>query len=202
MITTDKTIGLILSGGAGQRMSGQDKGLVEFRDQPLVVHVINALRPQVNDLVLCVHRNQARYACLNNKVAMDASIEFEGPMAGIVAAIKDPALVETIANSTYLAVSPCDVPFLGNDHVARLKSAIEKRDCDVAVAHDGTRRQNLHCLIHAPRCTKSLTQFYLDGGRAMHRWFKTVNSVDVDFSDQKKSFYNINSESDLERAGI
>lgn len=183
-------------------MSGRDKGLVEFRNQPLVVHVINALQSQVNDLVLCVHRNKEQYASLSDKVVMDASIEFEGPMAGIVAALKEPALAETIANSTYLAVSPCDVPFLEKDHIARLRSAIEEHDCDVAVAHDGTRRQNLHCLIHAPRCANSLVEFYLDGGRAMHRWFKTVNSTDVDFSDQKKTFYNINSESDLKSAAI
>lgn len=36
---------LLLAGGRGQRMGGQDKGLIEWRGQPLIAHLHEVVRP-------------------------------------------------------------------------------------------------------------------------------------------------------------
>ena len=37
--------GLVLAGGLGRRMGGVDKGLQDFRDEPMVAHVVRRLAP-------------------------------------------------------------------------------------------------------------------------------------------------------------
>ena len=80
--------GLILSGGMGRRMGGVDKGLVTFRGQPMVQHVIARLQPQVGSLILNANQNQAAYAALGYPVIADSHNEaqeaFAGPLAGLL----------------------------------------------------------------------------------------------------------------------
>jgi molybdopterin-guanine dinucleotide biosynthesis protein A len=66
----------------------------------------------------------------------------------------------------------------------------------VCIAHDGNRRQNLHCLIKR-QAWQSLIDFFDNDGRAMHRWLAEVNAVDVDFSDESNAFLNINTTEQL-----
>ena len=40
--------GVILAGGQGRRMGGQDKGLIPYRERPLIEHIISLLKPQVD----------------------------------------------------------------------------------------------------------------------------------------------------------
>ena len=51
--------GLVLAGGQGSRMGGVDKGLQPFRGQPLALHALQRLAPQVGALPLSdVERGQ------------------------------------------------------------------------------------------------------------------------------------------------
>ena len=43
--------GLVLAGGMGRRMGGEDKGLVTLAGRPMVAHVLDVLRPQVGPLL-------------------------------------------------------------------------------------------------------------------------------------------------------
>ena len=44
--------GLILAGGRGSRMGSIDKGLAPLGNQPMVQHVIDRLKPQVQRLLI------------------------------------------------------------------------------------------------------------------------------------------------------
>jgi len=76
---------LILAGGRGQRMGGRDKGLVEWRGQPLVAQVQAAVRPLTDDLVISCNRNAPRYAQWADQLVADEQPDFPGPLAGILA---------------------------------------------------------------------------------------------------------------------
>ena len=191
MTTPNNMLGIILSGGAGKRVGGRDKGLIELDSKPLVQHVLERLAPQVTETVICIHRNEDRYARFGVSLVLDESIAYEGPMAGIRAALKRFVESDKQSEFEYFAVSPCDVPSLEGRHVERLLAAMIESDSDCAVAHDGNRRQNLHCLFQR-RVVESLIAFYDQGGRAMHRWFEEVQCTDVDFSDRADCFQNLN----------
>lgn len=94
---------LLLAGGRGQRMGGQDKGLVEWHGEPLIVHLHRKVRPLTDDLIISCNRNRERYAPFADRLVSDDEEDFPGPLAGIRAGLK-------AARHTHLLVLPCDVP--------------------------------------------------------------------------------------------
>ena len=182
---------IILSGGRGSRLGGIDKGLQLLDDKQLIEHVINAIQPYVDTVVISINRNQHEYEKLNYLTVRDeATGSFNGPLAGILST----STVLKNKSFKYYLVSTCDCPLLPNNYTEKLLSEIGT--ANVAVVNDGKRRQNLHCLIKTSAIS-SLQQFYNEGGRAMHHWLRKINAVDVDFSAQAKCFKNINTREQL-----
>lgn len=56
--------GLLLAGGRGMRMGGLDKGLQPLHGEPLALHVLRRLAPQVDSLVISANRHLGAYAAL------------------------------------------------------------------------------------------------------------------------------------------
>ena len=211
-------VAIILSGGAGRRFGGLDKGLQNYKNKPLIEHVINALEGQVSTFILCVNRNQDSYLKYGCPLVEDmehrstiwegashegashegASHEgaFNGPMAGVNAAAAFIENSELGKNTSHVLLSSCDSPALPENYVAKLLEQLSSSGESVAVAHDGERRQNLHSLIKID-ALPSLRKYYSAGGRAMHRWYQEIGMVEVDFSDQPEAFLNINSPEQL-----
>ena len=117
-------------------------------------------------------------------------------MSGITSVLKDCLLGST---ADQVLISSCDAPHLPLNLRDKLQAGLTSYGLvsDVAIAHDGERRQNLHCLIRR-QAWQSLIDFFDDGGRAMHRWFAEVETADVDFSADRKCFLNINRSEQLE----
>ena len=199
---TQTSVALVLAGGEGRRVEGADKGLLPLGGQPLVEHVINRLSPQVSHIIISSNRNVKTYQEYGYTVVSDVACpppdsekrgsKFEGPLAGIYSALKliesEPDLYQQV---TQLVCVPCDTPHLPSDLVTRLEH-FKTPQTVACVAHDGERQQNLHCLI-SRNAWESLQTFYLNGGRAIKEWFKTVKTERVDFSDVASSFQNYNS---------
>lgn len=189
----DNVLAAILSGGAGQRLNGMDKGLYPYQSKPLIEHVIKSLSPQVNNTIICANRNIDKYQQFGFKVVRDRDqTNYQGPIAGILAALNFITASNGMDHISALVIAPCDAPKLPANFVSRLLVT----QATLAVAHDGHRSQNLHCLI-ARQHWGSLQKFYADGGRALHRWFSQHDAVCVDFSDEARSFVNMNSEGDM-----
>ncbi|SIQ09445.1 molybdenum cofactor guanylyltransferase MobA [Aquipseudomonas alcaligenes] len=113
---------LLLAGGRGQRMGGQDKGLVAWRGQPLIAHLHGVVRPLTNDLIISCNRNAEHYAAYADRLVSDAESDFPGPLAGILAGL-------AAARHDWLLVLPCDAPLI--DH-ALLQALREATDYDTA----------------------------------------------------------------------
>ncbi len=183
------TAAIILSGGAGTRLNGVDKGLQQYKDKFLIEHVILALEPQVDSIYLCANRNLNTYLQMGYQVVPDQKQNYQGPMSGISSALKT-AIIDSDVQQ--ILVSSCDAPHLPSDLREKLQdSLIDSLSADVSVVHDGKRQQNLHCLIKR-QAWSSLISFFDSGGRAMRRWFSQVNTVHSDFSDSANCFINLN----------
>lgn len=183
--------GVILAGGQGSRMGGVDKGLVEVGGRPLVAHVLAALSPQVDRILISANRNLATYRALGHPVVTDADAGFQGPLAGMAAALMN---VET----EYAVFVPCDGPRLPPTLVARLFTALREADAEVAVPHDGERLQPAHGLLRAA-LRERLGMDVADGERRIARWFRGRNTVEVDFSDAPEAFLNVNTPEERDR---
>ena len=68
--------GVILAGGEGRRMGGQDKGWITLRDKPLVEWVLERLQPQVETVIISANRNLDRYRALSVTVVQVNAPEY------------------------------------------------------------------------------------------------------------------------------
>jgi len=187
-------VGVILSGGAGKRMQGADKGLQLYQGKSLLQHAIEGIENQVSSLVICANRNIAQYQAHGYEVIQDKHKNFEGPLAGISAALGH--LLDKKNSANYALITSCDTPMVPSDYANRLLNNID--DKAVAAAHDGVRRQNLHCLIKR-EVWAELIESFKQGERAVWQWQDCIGLNEVDFSDQAQAFTNFNTLDDLNR---
>ena len=181
--------GLVLAGGMGRRMGGVDKGLQRLQGRPMVQHVIERLAPQVDEVLLNANRNTDVYARFAYPVVPDQWSDFPGPLAGVHAGLQ-------VSAHPLLVTVPCDSPFLPADLVFRLWTALTVQGAEIAVATTDGRLHPVFCLCRRS-VLPNLEDFLKGGGRAFHRWYGTLNRVDVPFDDVAAAFENINTPAEL-----
>jgi molybdopterin-guanine dinucleotide biosynthesis protein A len=184
--------GVILAGGRARRMDGQDKGLLVLQSRPLIAHVIEAVAPQVDRLLINANRNLAHYRRFGYPVISDRIADHAGPLAGILAALQQ-------SDSPYLLSVPCDSPRPPSDLRARLLSALLEADAEIACVHDGNRLHPVFALLRQDLASV-LDAALQQGERAVQGWFRSRRLVEVDFSDCAECFANINTVEELQRA--
>jgi molybdenum cofactor guanylyltransferase len=191
-INKSQITAVILAGGQGRRLGGQDKGLVEFENKKLIQHVLDKITPQVDSVMINANRNQENYAEFGHKVISDDLSDFQGPLAGFAIAMQS-------SKTDYILTMPCDGPHLPDDYVARLmaKSTSEK---SIIVAHDGKRLQPVHALIPVS-LIDSLLAFLNNGDRKIDLWYAQNTMVTADFSDKPEVFFNVNTEEQRQQKG-
>ena len=191
MLNKHNVTAVILAGGKGRRMDGKDKGLVELADRPLIEYVIDAIKPQVETIILNANRNQEQYSHYGYPVISDALLDYQGPLAGFISALKS-------STTSHIATLPCDGPFLPKDLVERLIFALTNNEAEIAVAHDGDRMQPVYSLIPTT-LINSLSSFLDTGERKIDLWYKQHRVALADFSDCPETFRNINTAEQRDR---
>jgi molybdopterin-guanine dinucleotide biosynthesis protein A len=190
---TPPVTAILLAGGEGRRMGGQDKGLIPLRDKPLAEWVLSRIRPQTSEILISANRNLEAYEALGYPVVRDKTEGYVGPLAGIARGLLD------AKNDLVLSV-PCDTPFLPDDLVARLYAALSNGDHDLAVPLAAGRTQNAICLMHR-NVGSNLATFLSQGGRKVMDWQAGLKLAVADFSDEAGYFVNINSPEQLAALG-
>lgn len=175
---------VILAGGQGSRMDCKDKGLVKFCNKPLIAHVIEKLLPQVESIIINANRNTADYEAFGYPVIADSMNNFQGPLAGFMAAMD-------AVTTQYMLCVPCDGPMLSDELVVRLANQLLEENAEIAAAHDGNRLQPVYVLI-STQLKESLAQYLQSGERKIDQWYAHHQLSVVDFSDSPDTFININ----------
>jgi len=183
--------GIILAGGKGRRMDGLDKGMVEFRNMPLIEHVLHRIAPQVDALMINANRNFDFYAASGLPVVPDERLDFAGPLAGIEASLSK-------APTPLALIVPCDTPFLPTDLVTRMIDVMHKEQADVVIPDDGEREQPLICLMKTS-LKESISRVLDANSPKVRDWLALQNLAWADFSDQHEAFANINDAETLEK---
>lgn len=184
-MNTRSVTAAILAGGAGRRLGGRDKGLEVLAGRPMIAYVIERIRPQVENVFIVANRHADIYATYAPIIADDAP-GFLGPLAGIASAL---ARCKTV----WLLTASVDVPAPPLDLTARLIDGVG--DKDIAVAHDGERRQPLFALYSAQLVDSA--KGALERDLAVWRWQDEHNAIDVDFSRDRDEFRNLNTLEDF-----
>jgi len=175
---------VILAGGRGRRMGGLDKGLIDLAGKPMIEHILTAIAPQCETIIINANRHIERYAEYGYPVLKDELDDFQGPLAGFATALEH-------ATTPLVLTLPCDAPFVPNDLVQRMALAMQQAESDITVTHDGDRLQPVYALIKTS-LTTNLKEFLAKGERKIDRWYALNNTTQVNFSDVRKMFDNIN----------
>ncbi len=184
-----KMTALILAGGLATRMNGVDKGLMPLQHKPLIQHVIDRLKTQVDEIIINANRAITKYQALGYTVLQDYHHDFIGPLAGFSLGLGH-------AQYDYLLIVPCDSPLLPPNLAERLLAAIIEHDAEIAVAMSTGVTHPVFCLCKK-NVLPTLSAYLENGGRRVSTWQKSLKYIEVDFSDYEDAFINLNTLEDL-----
>lgn len=172
---------VLLAGGRGQRMNGQDKGWVTWQGHALIEHMHAVTRPLTDDLIISCNRNHHRYRPLADTLVSDPTQEYPGPLAGIISALH-------VARHPYLLVLPCDAPRIDQQLLMQLHSQAGRRP--VMFKHQG-HWQPLFSLIPTALCS-SLETLWSAGERSPRQALLKLNPIAIHCaaSDQRLANFN------------
>ena len=172
---------LLLAGGRGQRMGGQDKGWVRWGEHALIEHVQRVARPLTDDLIISCNRNQERYGTLADQLISDPGDDFPGPLIGIIEALK-------VARHPYLLVLPCDAPRIDHQLLQRLHQHAGERP--VMIRQDGYWQPLFSLLPTA--LLPQLQQQWQAGQRSVQRALRELDPIALDYPGDDPRFSNFN----------
>lgn len=193
---------IVLCGGRGKRM-GQDKGLMVFEDEPLIVQVLENASEFADEIVLVLRNKeqQAAYECILEKqdfqekvrICTDA-VEDQGPLVGICAGLK-------CITADHALVIPCDSPFIPQAFIKNIFKYYNMiYDAVVPEWPDG-KLEPLHA-IYNKRITSQIANIYKEGTRDVQ---SLLLDIDVRYvpvyslDETAQSFLNLNYPEDLDK---
>jgi len=198
-VATPDITAVILAGGRGRRMYGQDKGLMMLQNRHMIEHVLKKIEPQVGKMIISANRNQERYQELefDAEVLSDEPLDggaedkYFGPLAGIATALKH-------ITTPYLLCVPCDTPDLPDDLVQQLWTRMQQKESDLTVVRDDDRMHPTISLMKR-EVLPSIEKYLARGERKMEFWVRDLRFSEVDFSKQTETLTNINTPFDKEQ---
>lgn len=185
---------IILAGGQANRMGGAGKGLIPLLSKPLVQHVIERLKPQVEEVLVNANRELKQYEAFNLPVLKDEYADLIGPLAGFSLGLKH-------CKHDYLLTVPCDSPLLPDDLAARLMHALVHKEADIVVAKSAGHTHPVFCLMKKT-VLPSLLTYIEQGERKVSAWQKSLKYEDVEFNDCSEAFVNLNTVEELEALAL
>lgn len=192
LVNSENITGIVLAGGRATRMGGHDKGLLQLGNRYMIQHIVDALRPQVQQVIINANRNQTEYAQLTQCIVVKDIIgDYAGPLAGIATGLQ-------IAQTEYVLFVPCDSPFITDQLANRLYTILHEHQAEICVANDGQRIQMVFSLIKRD-LLGDLISFLQMGESKVSKWYERHHWVTADFSDMPTLFLNINTPQDYEK---
>ena len=193
-----KPLGVILAGGQATRMGGGDKGLRQVAGQPLLDHVLERLRPQVDRIALNANGDPARFATYDLPVLPDSLPDWPGPLAGVLAGMDWAAAQGADAVVSVAA----DTPFFPRDLVAQLQAAAGTSGLALAATREGGKLWRHPTFGLWPVALRDDLREALKGGlRKVVLWTDQHSAGTAEFATEPfDPFFNINTPDDIATA--
>lgn len=187
---------------AGAAAPQVPKPLVALDGRPLIAHVIDRLRPQVDRLAISANGPPEPYAPFALPVLADPLPGRRGPLAGILAGLDH---LPRMGPRAVMVSVPADTPFIPADLVARLlarhletggvvHAASGGRAHPVVALWPAAARQSIAAALEAgePRVMRLVAEL----GAVSEDWPANAEGREAD------PFFNVNTTEDLETARL
>lgn len=195
---------IILAGGFSSRI-GQDKSLLELNGKPLIKHVVDAVKPIVDEIIIVTSSQEradqyAKVTGTHVKFVIDID-DAKGPLIGALTGLQQ-------ATGKYSLLLPSDAPFVSREVIELLfdlcpgRSAVVPRwpntDIEPLQAVYNTRIA-LEAAKIAVSEGKQKVSDMLDIMQGI-RYISTLVIQEID--PDLKTFFNINTPIDLKKAEV
>lgn len=189
--------GIVLAGGLSRRL-GRDKAVEPIGGEPLIARCIGRLSAVADEIIVvvnCIERGEQLLLPPACRVAVDVYAD-SGSLGGIFSG------VSAMGNEWGVVVA-CDMPFLNIALLKYMLSLHERFDAVVPVL-DG-RPEPTHAL-YSKACLPHIERRLQAGDLKIARFFddvsvRYVSQKEVDAHDPDHlSFFNVNTQSDLDKA--
>ena len=186
----------VLGGGPSKRF-GSDKGQVLVNGRSLIDWVLERLLPLSDDVFLQLVPNaKPPKGVKGARIFFDSAEGKKGPLGGICGALQN-------ARYHKVFVVACDMPFLNLSLLRYMQTLAASYD--VVIPRIGLLTEGLHA-IYSKACLPFIEEQLQKGDLRIVRFFPRVRvryveqeEIDI-FDSEHRSFFNINTEADLEKA--
>lgn len=183
--------GLVLAGGEGSRMHGQDKGRLPWRHGTLVSHAAQRFYTLNLPVIISANRNLERYTEEGLQVVTDHREGYQGPLAALEAGLKE-------IKTSWLFAIPCDNPALTENLMMQFWK-LKPSSARAIYARCGQYRHPICCAIHQS-CLLELSAFLDTGQRRVMDWWDHIHASAIDLGeDQEAYFANTNTPEEFAR---
>ena len=185
MIDKNNITGIILAGGKSSRM-GTDKGFIMLNGKPFIEHIIEAMKPLVNHIIIV--SNNLDYDVFNLKRVGDI-IEDAGPLAGLYSGLYHS---ETENN----LVLSCDVPLINS---VVLNKLIDSFDDNKEVVQLQSQGKMLPLIaMYKKHCMHQCLELLQKGERRLITAVEQMNTKTIELDSELEQYIgNINTTSQL-----
>jgi len=191
---------ILLAGGLGARLGGQDKATLLLAGEPLLGRVHRCVAPLTDDVVIVLRPDQELGPALAAAVQGAAVVRdlpgYSGVLSGMAAGL-------AAARHGWSLVLACDMPFVQIPLLRYLWSL--HGDWDAIVPRLAVGLEPLHAFYHK-RCLSPLCAALAQGLRRVSGVYETLRVRYVDEGEtaphdpQRLGFFNVNTLQDLARA--
>lgn len=185
MIRKNDITGIILAGGKSSRI-GSDKGFLSLNEATFISHIIKAIKPFVNDIIIV--SNNSDYDVYKLKRVADI-IEDAGPLAGLYSGLNES---ETESN----LVLSCDVPLVNG---AVLNKLIKGFDAEKDIIQLKSKNRTMPLIaIYKKQCLHHCQDLLLKGERSLRTAVEQLNTKTIELESELDPYVrNINTTLEL-----
>jgi molybdopterin-guanine dinucleotide biosynthesis protein A len=187
---------VILAGGKNMRL-GRNKALEVIRGKALIERVYDVLVPLSSEIIVVTSRAQTDIP-IDDRTAVIADIYPEkGPLGGIYTGL-------TASKTDANILVACDMPFLNVELLGYMLDVSEGYDA-VIPRLENDMIEPLHA-VYSKNCISVIDRQIADGKLSIHAFLERINVRYVEQAESEiidpehVSFFNINYQSDLDRA--
>ena len=194
-----ETIGVILAGGLARRMGGGDKCFRPLLGRPILDWIIERAGPQITFMIINANGDASRFQDYALPVVADPVEGFQGPLAGILAAMDWAA--SQLPHIKWIVSFPADAPFVPSDLVGRYRESAAGQGADLACACSAGRTHPV-CGLWSTSLAGDLRHALIEEKiNKIDLWTARHRLAEVDFEiEPYDPFFNINKSVDLKRA--
>jgi len=201
--TVDRSA-IVLAGGFSSRF-GQDKGVLELANKPLIRHVVDAVGPVVDETIVVTNSEErvtkyARFLKIDVKFAVDVG-ELRSPVIGALTGFG-------AAQGAYSLLLPFDTPFASKEVVSLLFELCLNRAAVIPRWPNG-HIEPLHAVYKTEPALEAAKAAVAEGKLKMRAMIEKLSGVRYvstlviqQLDPELRTFFNVNTPADLKNAVV